>query len=86
MGILELTQGRWRSLAGDVELDSEGLVEALDLARCGRRARRDKKVVDTVLATNAVEEHLDRGLGEAPGEDLAVVGQDLGRHPIGLQS
>src|ERR1700736_5949069 len=57
-----------------VELDSEGLVEALDLAGGGRRVRRREQVVDPVLATDPVEEHLDRWLGKAPGEDLSVVG------------
>src|ERR1700730_8023391 len=56
-----------------VELDSEGLVKALDLAGGARGARRREQVVDSVLATDAVEEHLDRGLGEAPSEDLPVV-------------
>src|SRR5712692_233401 len=32
----------------------------------------------------SVEKYLDRRLGEPPGEDLAVVGQDLGRQPIRL--
>src|SRR6202171_3307807 len=58
-----------------VALDSEGLVEALDLAGGGRRVRRREQVVDPVLATDAVEEDLDRRLGKAPGEELSVVGQ-----------
>jgi len=41
-------------------------------------------VVDSVLAADAVEQHLDWGLGEAAGEDLAVVGQNLERHAVGL--
>ena len=41
-----------------VELDSEGLVKALDLPRGGRGARRREQMVDTVLATNTVEEDL----------------------------
>ena len=64
-----------------VELDSKRLVKALDLPGGGRGARRREQVVDTVLATNAVEEHLDRGLGEAPGEHLAVVGSGPGPAP-----
>ncbi len=61
-------------------------MKALDLPGRGRRAWLGQDVVDSVLATDAVEEHLDRRLGEPPGEDLSVVGQDLGRHPIGIQS
>src|SRR6202790_4184725 len=53
------------------ELDSEGLLKALDLPGGGRRARRSKQVVDPVLATDTVEEHLDRWLGKAPSEDLS---------------
>src|SRR6202011_3573270 len=53
-----------------VELDAEGLVKALDLPGGGRRAWLGQDVVDSVLATDAVEEHLDRRLGEPPGEDL----------------
>src|SRR5216683_4940867 len=51
-----------------VELDSEGAVEALDLARGGRRAWLGEDVVDSVLAADAVEQHLHRGLREAAGE------------------
>src|SRR4029077_1442447 len=69
-----------------VELHPEGAVEAFDLAGCGRRAWFGEDVVDPVFPANSVEQHLHRWLGETPGEDLAVVGQDLGRHPISLQS
>jgi hypothetical protein len=44
-----------------VELDAEGAVEALDLARGGRRACLGEDVVDAVLAADAVKQHLDRG-------------------------
>src|ERR1700736_719774 len=47
-----------------VELDSEGLVKALDLPCRSRRAWLGQDVVDSVVATDAVEEHLDRRLGE----------------------
>src|SRR5439155_25273174 len=60
-----------------VELDAERAVKTLDLAGRGRRARLGEQVVDPVLTTDAVEEHLHRGLGESAGKDLAVVGQDL---------
>src|SRR5260370_35995041 len=65
-----------------VELHPEGAVKALDLAGRSWRARLGEDVVDAVLAADAVEEDLDRGLGEAPGKDLAVVSQDLRRHPV----
>src|SRR5260370_7151080 len=52
-----------------VELDSKRLVETLDLPSGGRGARRREQVIDPVLATDAVEEHLDRRLGKAPSED-----------------
>jgi len=55
-----------------VELDSQGFVEALDLAGGGRRARLGEEVVDPVLPTNPVEEHLHRGLGEAPVNTLPL--------------
>src|SRR5216684_2569707 len=58
-----------------VELDAKRLVEALDLAGGGRRARLSEQVVDPVLTAYAVEQHLHRGLGESSGEHLAVVGQ-----------
>src|SRR5439155_764655 len=67
-----------------VELDSKRLVEALDLARGGRRAWLGEDVVDPVLPANAVEQHLDRGLGEAASEDLAVVGYNMERDAVGL--
>src|SRR5713101_9522183 len=69
-----------------VELDSKRLVKALDLPGRGRRAWLGQDVVDSVFATDAVEEHLDRRLGETPGEDLAVVGQDLCRDTMSTQS
>ena len=65
-----------------VELDSEATVKAFDLAGSGRRARLGEDVVDTILPADAVEQDFDWGLGEASGEDLAVVGQNLGRHPV----
>jgi len=43
-------------------------------------------MVDAVLPADAVEQDLDRWLGEAPREDLAVVGQDLARQAVRLQS
>lgn len=55
-----------------VELDSEAAMKALDLARGGRRAGLGEDVVDAVLPADPVEEDLDRRLGEAAGEDLAV--------------
>src|SRR2546423_5222195 len=68
-----------------VELDPEGAVKALDLARGGRRAWLGEDVIDAVLAADAVEEDLDRRLGKAAGEDLAVVGQDLCRYAVFAQ-
>ena len=44
-----------------------------------------RRLIDTVLATNTVEEHLDRRLGEAPGEHLSVVRQHLGRDTVSPQ-
>src|SRR2546430_9247749 len=65
-----------------VELDSEGAVEALDLAGCSRRGRLGEDVVDAILSADAVEQHFDRGLGVSASEDLSVVGQDLLRDSI----
>src|ERR1700674_2234670 len=61
-------------------------MEALDLAGGSRRARLGEDVVDAVLPADAVEQDLDRWLGEAPREDLAVVGQDLARQAVRPQS
>src|SRR3989442_1766634 len=68
-----------------VELHPEGAVKALDLARGSRRPRLGEDVIDAVLPADAVEQHLDRWLGEVPGEHLAVVSQHLCRHAIGTQ-
>src|SRR5437899_2278251 len=65
-----------------VELDSEGAVEALDLAGGGRRGRLGEDVVDAILPADAVELHLDRRLSVSASEDLSVVGQDLLRDSI----
>jgi hypothetical protein len=54
------------------ELFSHALVEALDLAGRGRRARLREFVGDAVLATHAIEHDLDVVGAEASGEDLAV--------------
>src|SRR5437667_6051106 len=69
-----------------VELHPEGAVKALDLPRRGRRARLGEDVVDPVLPANPVEEHFHWWLSKAPGEDLAVVGQDLGWKPYALRA
>src|SRR5438105_11699418 len=55
-----------------VELDSEGAVEALDLAGGGRRGRLGEDVVDAILPADAVEQHFDRGLGVLASEELSV--------------
>src|SRR5215472_4047260 len=60
-------------------------MEALDLAGSGGRVGRGQDVVDSVLSADPVEEHLHGWLEQAPGEDLAVVGQDLVRHAIPAQ-
>src|SRR5262249_39444463 len=59
------------------EFDAERAVKALDLARGDRRPWLGQDVVDPVLPTDAVKQHLHRRLRIAPGEHLAVVGQDL---------
>ncbi len=56
-------------------------VEPFDLAGRGRRPRLGQPMRDPVLATDPVEQHLRRRPIEAPGEHLAVIGQDLGGHP-----
>jgi hypothetical protein len=66
----------------DEELGPQRLVETLELARGGRRAGRREQVADAVLPAYAVEEHLAGAGAEAPGEDLAVVGEDLIGHPM----
>lgn len=63
------------------ELSADRPVESFDLARCRRRARLGMQVPDSVLAADAIEEHLDRRTPEPSGEDLAVIGQDLLRDP-----
>jgi hypothetical protein len=46
-------------------LDPKAAVEALDLAGGGGRVGSGQDVLDTVLTTDAVEEGLTLGLGEA---------------------
>jgi len=55
-----------------VELDSKRLMEALDLARRGRRARLREQVVDPVLTADAVEEHVHRGPVKRPVKTLPL--------------
>jgi len=55
-------------------------VEAFDLAGRGRRRRLGQPVGDPVVPADLVEQHLT-ALAEPAGELLAVVGQDLLRHP-----
>ena len=42
-------------------------------------------MINPVLPADPVEEHLNRRVEEPAGEHLAVVGQDLFWHPVGLQ-
>src|SRR3984957_21102067 len=60
-------------------------MKSLDLAGGGRRERSREEMVDPVVATDPVEEHLARSEPEAIGENLAVVGQDLFRGAISFQ-
>ena len=62
------------------ELTLQRLVEALHLARRGRRPRRGEQVPDAAFPADAVEQHLAPVQPEASGKDLPVVGEDaLGR-------
>ena len=65
-------------------LAAQGLVEALDLARRGRRARLGEPVRDRVAPADLVEEHLAAAT-EAAGELLAVIGEHLLRRSMPLQ-
>ena len=67
-------------MLGD-ELAAQGAVPPLDLAGRGGAGGLGEDVGDPVLAADLVEEHLGVVAPEAPGEDLAVVGQDLLGHP-----
>ena len=42
-------------------------------------------MLDAVLATDPVEQHLHRGMEEPAGEHLGVISQDLLGHPVGGQ-
>lgn len=64
------------------ELDAHRLVPALDLAGRGRRPRPGEDVLDAVLPADPVKQHLTSPRAEAAGEHLAVVRQDLRRHPM----
>ena len=71
---------------GGQQLGPEGLVEPLHLAGGGRRPYPGQPVGDAVLPQDPLEHHLGRaGLAEPAGELLAVVGQDLLRHPVAPQ-
>ena len=60
----------------------QGAVEPLDLPGGGGRAGLGQQMLDAVLATHPVEEHLDRLGGVAAGEHLPVVGQDFVGHAV----
>ncbi len=81
---LELLDGL-EALVGE-ELLAHRLVQALDLAGRRRRIGRGQEVADPVVETDAVEEHVGGLATETPGEDLAVVGQDLLGDPVGVES
>ncbi len=63
------------------ELASHRLVPPLDLAGRSRRTRRRQNVLDPVLATDPVEQHLTSAWPEPASEHFAVIRQDLLRHP-----
>jgi hypothetical protein len=63
---------------------AQGLVEALDLAGRGRRARLREPVRDPVLAADLVEQHLPAP-AEPIAELLAIVGEHLLRRAIALK-
>jgi hypothetical protein len=58
------------------QLPAQRLMEALDLARGGRRARRREPMRDPIAAADLVEQHL-RAAPEAIAELLAIIGQAL---------
>jgi hypothetical protein len=60
-------------------------VEAFDLAGGGRAPGRGEAVGDAVLAADAVEQHLPRMGGEAAGEHLAIVSEQLLGHAMAGQ-
>jgi hypothetical protein len=68
-----------------VELDAQGAVETLDLARRGGLARLCEQVVYAVFSADAVEEYLHWRPPELPGEHLAVVSQYLLGTAVGPQ-
>jgi hypothetical protein len=71
--------------AAGQQLGSQGLVEGFDLAGGGRAADAGEPVGDPLLAADAVEQHLAGVGAKAPGEDLAVVGQQLLRDAVAVQ-
>jgi hypothetical protein len=74
---------RWQ---GGQQLSPQRLVEPLHLAGRGRAAHAGEAVGDGVLAADPIEQHLSGARpAEAAGELAAIVGQDLGRHPIAGQ-
>gem|GEM_PF-5621124 len=65
------------------ELATHRLMPTLDFAGRGRRPRRGEDVLDPVLATDPVEQHLPSARAEPAGEHLAVIGQHLLRDTEG---
>ena len=74
---LGLVDGGVPAVVVDEELVPIGPVEALHLARRGRRVRGGQAVLDAVVVADPVEEHRSWSWAESSGEDLAVVGEDL---------
>ena len=70
------------------ELRPHLLMKALNLSRRGGRPRRGQQMPDPVLHTHPIKQHLRRRTTrtEPPREHLPVIGQDLLRHPVALQS
>ena len=65
------------------QLQLQGLVQALDLARGRGRAGPGQPLGDAVLPADPLEQHLRRaGLAETPGELLAIVRQHFSGHPV----
>jgi hypothetical protein len=81
-GGLQLGDGGELALVPAEEPRPHRLVQPLHLARGGRRVRRGQQVPDPVLRADPIKAHRSRAQPEPGCEHLAVVSQDLLRHPV----
>ncbi len=61
-------------------------MQTLDLSGGRRRIGGGEDVSDPVVEADAVEQHVGGLASQPAGEDLAVVGQDLLRYAVAIES